>query len=70
MINGIKAWIRRLKFIPGGTSYTSPISESVGRAALPRRQAGSAEKSGTRITRPSEENLVRIIGEPPRPPCR
>jgi hypothetical protein len=45
-----------VKFISGGASYTSPTSQT-------------AEKSGTRVTRPSEENLslVRIIGEPTTP---
>jgi site-specific DNA-methyltransferase (adenine-specific) len=46
----------RMKFISGGTSYTSPTS-------LPDA------KSGTRVTRPSEPSvsLVRIIGEPTTP---
>jgi hypothetical protein len=50
----------RMKFISGGTSSTSPTSQ-------PTPQ--TAEKSGTRITRPSEEkvSLVRIIGEPTTP---
>jgi site-specific DNA-methyltransferase (adenine-specific) len=46
----------RMKFVSGGTSYTSPTSQT-------------AEKSGTRVTRPSEPSasLVRIIGEPTTP---
>jgi hypothetical protein len=49
----------RLKFVSGGASYTSPTSESDGRAALPRRQADQ-QVSPT-------ESVVRIIGEPTTP---
>jgi site-specific DNA-methyltransferase (adenine-specific) len=70
----------RLKFISGGTSYTSPTSESVGRAALPRRQAGADGRAALprrqadpqvspteSIEMGSRTSTVRIIGEPTTP---
>ncbi len=64
----------RLKFVSGGTSYTSPTSESVGRAGSPLPAAERGESSAREqspdgahgVTRPTV-SLVRIIGEPTTP---
>jgi len=70
----------RLKFISGGTSYTSPTSDPDGRAALPRRQSGADGRAALprrqadpqvspaeSIEMGSRTSTVRIIGEPTTP---
>jgi site-specific DNA-methyltransferase (adenine-specific) len=70
----------RMKFIVGGTSSTSPTSDSDGRAALPRGQSGvdgraalprrqaDPQVSPTEsIEMGSRTSTVRIIGEPTTP---
>ena len=57
----------RMKFISGGTSSTSPTSESGGRAALPRGQADQQVSPTESIGMGSRTSIVRIIGEPTTP---
>jgi DNA modification methylase len=61
----------RLKFISGGTSSASPISEPVGRAALPRRRENDGRAALPRRQADPQvsptESIVRIIGEPTTP---